>query len=62
MEVGVIKAFETAAYAGYNLPKRLSRLFATVVNMNFKLLLKSNRHCLPVSLLYDIKLTSEKGQ
>lgn len=62
MEVGVIKAFETSAFAAYNLPKRLFRLFATVVNMNFKLLLNSNRHCLLLSLSYDLKVTSEKGQ
>jgi len=62
MEVEVIKALETSASAAYILSKRLFRLFATVVNMNFKLLLNSIRRCLRLSLSYDLKLTSEKGQ
>jgi hypothetical protein len=62
MEVDVIKALETSASAAYILPKKLFGLFATVVNMNFKLLLNSIRRCLRLSLSYDLKLTSEKGQ
>ena len=62
MEVDIIKVFETSASAAHTLPKMLFILFATVVNMDFKLLLNSNRHCMRASLSYYLKLASEKGQ